>query len=168
MQLLDEIDFLADPRYESGYRYVYQRKSCWVVSFQHAHRVIIHGGFHRAAIAAGFIVNYFRERYGDVWTEWLTRKKERQLPDGVAGTGWQIREIYTNEWLLEVCPCGVWCTVEHYGTGRRSDIFPSQKAAREGLATLHRSVWPMFGPKILDSVPYRTPRHTVVIPANMG
>lgn len=163
----DEADLLADPRYQSGYRYVYQRKSSWRVSFQHGGRYVVATGFDRCLRAAEWVVGYYRERYGEAWPEWLSPKR-RPAAGGVAGPGWVVRPIDDGEFLLEVCPCGVWCRVEHFQNGRRDDVFPSQAAAIRALRQLNHHVWPLFGPKILDAAPYRTPKRVVTLPAITG
>ena len=164
---LDESDLLADPRYQSGYRYVYERKKDWRVAFQHGGRTVIQTGFNRCAEAASWVVEYYRERYGESWPEWLNPSR-RQTKQGLSGPGWVVRPIDDGEYLLEVCPCGVWCRVEYFRNGRREDVFPSVKSALFALRKLHQTVWPLFGPKILDAAPYRTPRRVVTLPATMG
>jgi hypothetical protein len=169
VQFVDDPDLLSDPRSASGYRYVSRRQRAneWRAEFHHGGRAIRRDGFPRPSAAASWVILYFRERYGDSWFDWLKPARKRE-PGKLSGPGWVIRPIADDEYLLEVCPCGVWCGVEYTKNGRKADIFPDERAALKALDSLHKTVWPLFGKKILDAAPYRTPRRMVTIPASIG
>lgn len=165
----DDPELIADPRFLSGYRYVYRRPRYrdFRCKFRHGNRLVSSAGFSRASRAALWVIDYFRDRYGDDWLSWMNPKRRRD-GERLTGPGWVIRPIDAGEYLLEVCPCGVWCRVEYVREGRKTDVFPSESSARKSLDLLHARVWPLFGKRILDAAPYRTPRRSISLPATIG
>lgn len=174
MQLsLDDASLLFDPRFQTGYWRVFQTESqskrndvqCdrYFVSFSSGMRRIVQRKFHTAVAGAAWIAGYFREVHGEDWMTWIFPNRYGLI----RGSGWQIRQVGDGQFVLDVCPCGIWCWVEYRKDKRRTVIFPSKKKALLGLKRLAKHAWPLYGNRILDPSPYEAPRQCVFLPAKM-
>jgi hypothetical protein len=163
-----EIDYLADPSYKSGYRNVIPLgRDTYAVSFRYSGRVIAAYGFLRPSIGAAFIADFYKKRHGEEWYLWATCRTDFKKNGGVYGKGWQIRPIGDAEYILEICPCETWCTVEYSKRGRSTDIFESIQDAKKALSAAMKYRFPLFGYRILEPVPYQHPKRVVRLPPNI-
>lgn len=158
----DEVDFLSDPRYPSGYWHVYKCGQKYAVEFTHHYCKVVKRKFLTAFEAAKWVAWWFKKRYGEDWPNFIWPSKSES-----EGPGWKIIKS-GNRFRLHVCPCGEWCKVGHKESRRLTDEFPSPDEALAALDRLHRHVWPLYGRRILDPIPYCEPRRIVIVPARVG
>lgn len=146
---------LSDFRSKTGYQFVYRSNLRFLAEFTHAGHKFQSYGHKSAREAAGVIIQWFRDLYGDEWHEWVRPEQYGK----VQGAGWKITKV-GRFFAADVCLLGVWYRLSF----QKNTLQPKVTHAKRLIHAV-MTMSPLFGERLLTPTIYQTPVTSLEIKA---
>ncbi len=146
---------LSDFRSKTGYQFVYRSNLRFLAEFTHAGHKFQSYGHKSAREAAGVIIQWFRDLYGDEWHEWVRPEQYGKNQ----GAGWKITKV-GRFFVADVCLFGIW-----YRLSFKKNTLHAKVTHAKRLINAVMTMSPLFGERLLTPSTYQTPAGSMKIKA---